>query len=476
MKRRSPPSCSFSGEPSTKKLFCDQEDLSHYGFSAVPIPLNLNSLVNKRRSFPVLRRCVSDPYRPPAPAPPTPAERGSGLPPLPPGLRRSVSDLSTPSPSLNAEETATPDSVKLRRMKERLKEMRQWWDEVMKDDEEENVREEEECIAAEDEKVLPQDDLGAGDSEEAVSVEWAEKCLLVRKGSAQVATIEDVQRRQRRNRGGRELPQQTCDKAVQEYGFVRDEWSCDVGANTVSAFLAWRRCYMLEKEARAVGSNSAATSQGPEEEPCRETIPSGLGILVSNRERGTGNDSVLQVDVVTISSNILSGNNADANDHDARRNGRRLFWDAFSRRSSRRLGDSPTIVFSTVTTVPATGNQNGSTDAPAPPRFPKLSHTGASLWLSLVVVFFRTGVSGSSGSVVGGGGGGGAILLRVQRLVLVLELELVLPFARFRLDATDLEKTSAVVSEEEASERAAAGRGLGARLKWLMEAMMLNKE
>ncbi|CAJ1944729.1 unnamed protein product [Sphenostylis stenocarpa] len=95
------------------------------------------------------------------------------------------------------------------------------------------------------------------------------------------------------------------------------------------------------------GSNSAATSQGPEEEPCRETIPSGLGILVSNRERGPGNDSVLQVDVVTISSNILSGTNDDANDHDARRNGRRLFWDAFSRRSSRRLGDSPTIVFST---------------------------------------------------------------------------------------------------------------------------------
>jgi len=110
IKRRSPPSSSFSGEPSAKKLFCDQEDLSLYGFSAVPIPLNLNSLVNKRRSFPVLRRCVSDPYRPPAPAPPTPAERGSGLPPLPPGLRRSVSDVSAPSPYLNSEETA-PDSV-----------------------------------------------------------------------------------------------------------------------------------------------------------------------------------------------------------------------------------------------------------------------------------------------------------------------------------------------------------------------------
>ncbi|TKY54754.1 Receptor-likey region, transmembrane domain- and RING domain-containing protein 4 [Spatholobus suberectus] len=93
-------------------------------------------------------------------------------------------------------------------------------------------------------------------------------------------------------------------------------------------------------------SNLAATPQVPEDEPRRETIPSGLGILVSNRERGPGNDSVLQVDVVAISSNVLSGSNADANDHDARRNGRRLFWDAFSQRSSRRLGDSPTIVFS----------------------------------------------------------------------------------------------------------------------------------
>ena len=93
-------------------------------------------------------------------------------------------------------------------------------------------------------------------------------------------------------------------------------------------------------------SNLPAASQLPEDEPHREAIPSGLGILVSNRERVQGNDSVLQVDVVTISSNILSGSTADANDHDARRNGRRLFWDAFSRRSSRRLGDSQTIVFS----------------------------------------------------------------------------------------------------------------------------------
>ncbi|MED6222505.1 hypothetical protein PIB30_065109 [Stylosanthes scabra] len=37
---------------------------------------------------------------------------------------------------------------------------------------------------------------------------------------------------------------------------------------------------------------------------------------------------------------------ADASEHDTGRSGRRLFWDAFSRRSSRRLGDSQTIVFS----------------------------------------------------------------------------------------------------------------------------------
>lgn len=35
-------------------------------------------------------------------------------------------------------------------MKDRLREMRQWWDEVMKEEEE---QEEEECLVAEDDKV-----------------------------------------------------------------------------------------------------------------------------------------------------------------------------------------------------------------------------------------------------------------------------------------------------------------------------------
>ncbi|KAJ9141081.1 hypothetical protein P3X46_031658 [Hevea brasiliensis] len=82
------------------------------------------------------------------------------------------------------------------------------------------------------------------------------------------------------------------------------------------------------------------------DESVPEAIPSGLGFLVANREQDRGDGSVLHVDVVSISSSILSSSNADTSGHDARRNSRRLFWDAFSRRSSRRHLDSPTIVFS----------------------------------------------------------------------------------------------------------------------------------
>ncbi|XP_028754009.1 E3 ubiquitin ligase BIG BROTHER-related [Neltuma alba] len=93
-------------------------------------------------------------------------------------------------------------------------------------------------------------------------------------------------------------------------------------------------------------SNLPVTSELPENATHQETIPSGLGFLVSNRERGQGNDSMFQVDVVAISSNVLSDGNVGVSDRDARRDSRRLFWDAFSRRSSRRFGDSRTFVFS----------------------------------------------------------------------------------------------------------------------------------
>lgn len=96
----------------------------------------------------------------------------------------------------------------------------------------------------------------------------------------------------------------------------------------------------------AQATNLPATSELPENETHQETVPSSLGFLVSNRERGHQNDSMFQVDVVSISSNALSGGNADVSDRDARRESRRLFWDAISRRSSRRFGDSRTYVFS----------------------------------------------------------------------------------------------------------------------------------
>uniref|UniRef100_A0A2N9FKX4 RING-type domain-containing protein n=1 Tax=Fagus sylvatica TaxID=28930 RepID=A0A2N9FKX4_FAGSY len=95
-------------------------------------------------------------------------------------------------------------------------------------------------------------------------------------------------------------------------------------------------------------SNLPATFRSLGDESFPEAIPSGLGFIVSNREHGWADGSLLQVDVVTISSNIISSSNADeGNRGEVRRNSRRLFWDAFSRRSSRRNSDSPTILFST---------------------------------------------------------------------------------------------------------------------------------
>ncbi|XP_002266433.1 uncharacterized protein LOC100263653 isoform X2 [Vitis vinifera] len=97
-------------------------------------------------------------------------------------------------------------------------------------------------------------------------------------------------------------------------------------------------------------TDSPVTLHSQGDESIQEAIPSGLGIVVSDRadrERGRRDGSVLHVDVVSISSNILSSTTAEVSNREARRNSRRLFWDAFSRRSSRRHSDSPTIVFST---------------------------------------------------------------------------------------------------------------------------------
>ncbi|KAK6131864.1 hypothetical protein DH2020_034387 [Rehmannia glutinosa] len=58
----------------------------------------------------------------------------------------------------------------------------------------------------------------------------------------------------------------------------------------------------------------------------QEVIPSALGFVVPEREE----NSLMHGDVTGISSNILSSNSSEISIHEARRNSRRLFWDAFS--------------------------------------------------------------------------------------------------------------------------------------------------
>ncbi|XP_057495855.1 uncharacterized protein LOC130780858 [Actinidia eriantha] len=74
------------------------------------------------------------------------------------------------------------------------------------------------------------------------------------------------------------------------------------------------------------------------------SVPPASGFLVSDIDQDLGNGSVLHVDAVSISSSILSSSIAEISNREARRNSRRLFWDALSRRSFGRHNDSPTIV------------------------------------------------------------------------------------------------------------------------------------
>ncbi|KAA8522926.1 hypothetical protein F0562_009349 [Nyssa sinensis] len=94
-------------------------------------------------------------------------------------------------------------------------------------------------------------------------------------------------------------------------------------------------------------SDSQVTFRSLRNDTLQEAMPSGLGFLVSDREGGQRGGSVFHVDMVSISSNILSSSTAEISSREARRNSRRLFWDAFSRRSSRRHSDSRSFLFST---------------------------------------------------------------------------------------------------------------------------------
>ncbi|KAL0334038.1 UNVERIFIED_CONTAM: hypothetical protein Sangu_1560000 [Sesamum angustifolium] len=93
-------------------------------------------------------------------------------------------------------------------------------------------------------------------------------------------------------------------------------------------------------------SDSPMDTHLPRDDTIQEATPSHVGFLVSEREHNRQDVNLLQVDVVSISSNILPTNSAEINSREARRNSRRLFWDAFSRRSSRRHTESRTFGFS----------------------------------------------------------------------------------------------------------------------------------
>ncbi|XP_022870174.1 E3 ubiquitin-protein ligase RLIM-like [Olea europaea var. sylvestris] len=91
-------------------------------------------------------------------------------------------------------------------------------------------------------------------------------------------------------------------------------------------------------------SESPINAESPRGDTVQEVIPSGVGHHVSEREQTRQNTSVLDVDVPSVSSDILPSSSADISTREAR-NSRRLFWDAFSRRSSRGHTDSRTFVF-----------------------------------------------------------------------------------------------------------------------------------
>ncbi|XP_060219061.1 uncharacterized protein LOC132645841 isoform X1 [Lycium barbarum] len=98
----------------------------------------------------------------------------------------------------------------------------------------------------------------------------------------------------------------------------------------------------------SVASDSIPRHQFNNGDASEEATTSSSGFLLLDSEHGvTSTQDVLHVDVVSISSNILASSIADIGTQETRRNSRRLFWDAISRRSLRRHSDSPTIVFAT---------------------------------------------------------------------------------------------------------------------------------
>ncbi|CAO2822545.1 unnamed protein product [Amaranthus hypochondriacus] len=105
---------------------------------------------------------------------------------------------------------------------------------------------------------------------------------------------------------------------------------------------------VLDEVSGVTGSQSSVSGQAlVESEPVtalhshgdeaiHEMIPSGLDLFVSDRAEARPEGSSLHVDVMSFSSNLLPSTNNEISTREARRNSRRMFWDAFSSRNSRR--------------------------------------------------------------------------------------------------------------------------------------------
>ncbi|KAL2514063.1 uncharacterized protein Fot_28034 [Forsythia ovata] len=92
----------------------------------------------------------------------------------------------------------------------------------------------------------------------------------------------------------------------------------------------------------SIASDSLPPFQLSGDESAHMTTTSSPGYLVSDNARDLRSGYLLHLNVVNISSNFLSSRIAERNSFEARRDSRRLFWDALSRRR-----DSPTMVFAT---------------------------------------------------------------------------------------------------------------------------------
>ncbi|KAK4416096.1 E3 ubiquitin-protein ligase [Sesamum alatum] len=97
----------------------------------------------------------------------------------------------------------------------------------------------------------------------------------------------------------------------------------------------------------SIASDSLPRFRFPGNGDAHVTTTSSSGFLVSDSDQDLRSGDLLHLDMVSISSNFLSSSIAEVNSRESRRNSRRLFWNALSRRSFTRHSDSPTIVFAT---------------------------------------------------------------------------------------------------------------------------------